>query len=52
MIYNMLKRGSEYVERGLDYYEREYKGRVLRNLRKRAKDLGYALIEIEANASA
>jgi transposase len=44
-IYNMLKKGMSYVEKGMDYYEQEHKSRVLKHLRRRAKDFGLVLVE-------
>ena len=43
IIYNMLKNGTEYKDVGQDYYEQRYKNRVLANLKRRAKQLGYEL---------
>lgn len=45
IFYSMLKYGQEYVERGIDYYEKLYKERVLKNLSKKASELGYTLIK-------
>ena len=45
LFYRLLKFGTEYVERGIDYYETRYKERVIKNLKNRAKELGYNLIE-------
>ena len=45
IFYSMLKYGQEYVERGIDYYEKLYKERVLKNLNKKASELGYTLIK-------
>ena len=47
LIYSMLKNGSGYVDRGQDYYEEQYRDRVIKNMRKRAEDMGYKLVEIE-----
>jgi len=44
IFYSMLTRGTEYVEAGLDYYEKQYKKRLLKGLQKRAVQLGYQLI--------
>lgn len=43
LIYSMLKNGTEYVEVGLDYYERQYKERLIHGIKKRAAQLGYTL---------
>ena len=45
IVYNMLKRGIGYREAGQDYYEAQYKNRLLDRLKKQAKQLGYELIE-------
>jgi transposase len=44
LIYSMLRHGTEYVDAGQDYYEREYQERVVRNLTRRAKELGFVLV--------
>ena len=44
LIYSMLRNGTEYVDVGQDYYERAYKERVVRNLTRRAKELGFVLV--------
>lgn len=46
-IYNMLKHGQEYVERGAAYYESEYKNRVIKGLARRASALGFQLVPCE-----
>ncbi len=43
-IYNMLKHGQDYVERGAAWYESEYQKRVLKGLTRRAADLGFQLV--------
>ena len=45
IVYRMLKYGTDYVDPGLDYYEQKYRQRVLNNLKKRARLLGYELIQ-------
>jgi hypothetical protein len=47
LLYRMLRFGTEYVDRGQDYYQRRYQGRVVANLRRRAQELGYTLVEKE-----
>jgi hypothetical protein len=44
LIYSMLRYGTEYVDVGQDYYERQYKERVVRSLTQRAKALGFELV--------
>ena len=47
LIYRMLRFGTEYVDRGQDYYERRYQSRVVANLRRRAQEFGYTLVKQE-----
>jgi transposase len=49
-IYHMLKEGQEYVEIGQEYYEKQYKKRLIRGIERRAKELGYKLVPIEKAA--
>jgi len=44
LVYSMLKHGTEYVDAGQDYYERQYKERVVQNITRRAKELGFVLM--------
>ena len=44
LIYTMLTKGEEYIDRGQDYYEERYRERVLRHLSQRAKKLGMRLV--------
>ncbi|MFZ0964481.1 MAG: IS110 family transposase, partial [Terriglobia bacterium] len=45
IIYNMLKHGKAYVDRGVEYYEQQYRAAMLKNLQRRAKQLGFQLVE-------
>lgn len=45
IIYAMLAGGADFIEQGQDYYERAYQARVLHNLSRRAKELGYQLVK-------
>ncbi len=45
ILYRMLRYGTDYVDPGLQYYEQKYQQRVLNNLKKRARLLGYVLIQ-------
>ena len=51
LVYTMLKNGSEYVDAGQDYYERQYTERAVRNLERRAKDLGFELVPSRAGTA-
>lgn len=44
MIYRLLKFGQAYVERGDQAYEAQFKSRLLRNLHKQARHLGFNLV--------
>jgi transposase len=46
-FYSMLKNGTEYVDKGQDYYEKQYHDRIVNNLKKRAADMGFDLITKE-----
>ena len=40
----MLKNGTSYVDVGQDYYEERYQTRIIQNLKRKAKHLGFELI--------
>ncbi len=44
LIYTMLKYGHEYVEKGVEFYEELYRKRREANLRRKAQEMGYALV--------
>lgn len=46
LFYSILKHGDAYVERGAEAYETHYRDRVVINLRKRAKQMGYDLVSV------
>jgi transposase len=48
LVYSMLKHGSAYVDAGQDYYEERYRSRVVQNLKRKAQELGYQLVELSA----
>ena len=43
LIYSMLKNGTEYVDLGQTFYEQEHKERMLKNLKRRATEMGFTL---------
>jgi len=43
-LYVMLKTKTSYTELGNKYYEERYRDRLVKNLKKKAEDLGFALI--------
>jgi transposase len=44
IFYHLLKYKEEYHDPGQDYYEQQYRERVIRNLKRRAKELGWDLV--------
>jgi len=46
LFYLMLKYGESYVEKGQDYYEKQYKNRVVKNLQRRAQQMGFKLVAV------
>jgi len=50
LIYTLLTKGEEYTDKGQDYYEQQYRQRVVSQLSKRAEKLGFKLIDIEQPA--
>lgn len=49
LFYNTLRHGMAYADPGASYYEERYRVRVLTNLQRRAKSLGYVLQEAPAS---
>lgn len=45
LFYNALRFGMEYVDPGVEYYEERYRQRVVRSLRRRARDMGLTVVE-------
>lgn len=48
IFYRLLKFGQDYVEKGVAYYEQQFQQRVVGHLEKKAKELGFALVKIDA----
>jgi transposase len=51
LFYKMLRYGMDYADPGASSYEERYRQRVLSNLRRRAKSLGYVLQEANITPS-
>jgi transposase len=51
LFYNTLRHGISYADSGAAYYEDRYKQRVLANLQRRAKSLGFALEPVQPGAA-
>ena len=49
LFYNTLRHGMSYADPGARYYEERYRQRVLHNLQRRAKTLGFALTAVPTN---
>jgi transposase len=49
LFYNTLRYGRAYADPGATYYEDRYRQRVLHNLQRRAKSLGFVLQPLEPN---
>jgi transposase len=47
IFYTMLKYGTEYVDLGQQYYEQRYQDRVIANLKRKAKQFGFELVNIK-----
>lgn len=45
LFYNLLKHGASYQDPGASFYEERYRQKVIRNLQRRAHDLGYQLVK-------
>lgn len=50
LFYNTLRRGMTYRDPGADHYEEYYRSRVLANLKRRARSLGFVLQAVPCNA--
>jgi transposase len=51
LFYNTLRHGMSYTDPGATYYEDRYRQRVLNNLQRRAKSLGFVLREADKEAA-
>ena len=47
IFYKMLKYGTNYTDLGKEYYEQRYQSRVIRNLKRKAKQFGFELTNIK-----
>jgi len=41
----LLENGTKYVDKGVEHYEMQYKQRIIKNMKKRAKQFGLKLVE-------
>jgi transposase len=47
LIYRMFQYGMKYVEQGQQLYEQQYQERTRRLLAKRARQMGYAMVDLQ-----
>ena len=47
LVYSLLRYGTAYVDAGQQAYEQKYRDRVLTNLQRKARVLGYQLVHVE-----
>lgn len=47
MFYRLLKYGKDYVEKGIETYEKQYQEIMVKNLQKQATRLGFSVVRIE-----
>lgn len=45
IFYKLWTQGGDYTDPGMDYYEQRYRERMLKNLQKKAHNLGFNLVE-------
>lgn len=48
IVYHMLKYRDEYIDPGQNYYQQQYQARLIKNLQRKAKELGMELIPAAA----
>jgi transposase len=51
LFYNTLRHGMAYADPGATYYEERYRQRVLNNLQRRAKSLGFVLQPLDLDVA-
>jgi transposase len=51
IVYGMLKHGSAYVAKGAEEYEKAYRERVLRGLKRKAAELGLEVVDKQSGAA-
>jgi hypothetical protein len=45
LFYNALRYGMAYADPGVEYYEERYRERVISHLHRRARQMGFTLVE-------
>jgi hypothetical protein len=51
IVYAMLRDKTPYLERGMDFFDQEYRRRAIANLKRNASRLGYQLTALPDEAS-
>lgn len=51
LVYRMLKYGQEYVDKGMQYYEDQYRSQQIELLKKRAVKLGLQIVEMQTTGT-
>jgi transposase len=49
IFYRMLTTKTPFVDAGQDYYERQYRQRLVRNVKRRAAELGFQLVPVQCD---
>lgn len=44
LYYNLMTRGIDFIEQGLENYEKRYKDKIIANMNKKAKQFGFELV--------
>lgn len=52
IFYAVMRDGTEYIEKGPEYYEQRYRERAITNLKRNARRLGYQVVPVEPAAVA
>jgi transposase len=52
LVYNMMKSKKEYTDLGQDYYEQRYRDRLIKNMGRKARAMGFQLIPIDQSVEA
>jgi hypothetical protein len=48
IVYHLLTYRQDYIDPGPDYYEEKYRDRMIRHLKRKARQLGLDLVPVTA----
>lgn len=51
ILYAMIKNKKPFKDMGAEYYEKKYRDKMIKNLKRKAMDLGFAIIENQAKTA-